>query len=257
MTISLIGSGNVATHLAAFFQTHGHEIKQVYNRTADRGRALAKTLCATYAFTLEELDTEQIDLLLIAISDDSIPDIIHKIPEKTKATVVHTAGAAPMSLLSRFEHYGVIYPPQSINKHIPIDLKDVPFAVEGSSENVQTKLLTMMQKIAPRSFACTTHQRLALHVSSVFANNFTNALYRMSYDILQDVGLPFELVLPLIRETAEKVENHLPMQVQTGPAARNDLKTVNTHLQFLSNTEELAKIYQQLTQYINKRRPKI
>src|SRR5690606_6460014 len=139
MTISLIGSGNVATHLAAFFQTHGHEIKQVYNRTADRGRALAKTLCATYAFTLEELDTEQIDLLLIAISDDSIPGVIHKIPEKTKATVVHTAGAAPMSLLSRFEHYGVIYPPQSINKHIPIDLKDVPFAVEGSSENVQTK----------------------------------------------------------------------------------------------------------------------
>ncbi|NGM60316.1 DUF2520 domain-containing protein [Sphingobacterium sp. SGG-5] len=256
MTVSFIGSGNVATHLAMFFQTHGHEIKQVYNRTADHGRALADTFSAAYISTLEELDTERIDLLLIAISDDNIPEVIREIPEKTKAIVVHTAGAAPLSLLSRFEHYGVIYPPQSIHKHIPIDLANVPFAVEGSSENVQTTLLSMMQKIAPRSFACTTEQRLALHVSSVFANNFTNALYRMSYDILHDVGLPFELVLPLIRETAEKVQNRLPKQVQTGPAVRNDLKTINTHLQFLSNTEELAKIYQQLTQYINKRRPK-
>src|SRR5690606_19843765 len=111
-------------------------------------------------------------------------------------------------------------------------------------------------EIAPLSFSCTSHQRLALHISSVFANNFTNALYQISYDILKKANLNFELILPLIRETVEKVQNHIPEQVQTGPAIRNDNKTINTHLQFVSNTKELAKIYQQLTAYISKRHPK-
>src|SRR5690606_15948426 len=109
---------------------------------------------------------------------------------------------------------------------------------------------------ASQSFLCTSQQRLALHVSAVFANNFTNALYQIAYDILKQADLDFELIIPLIRETAEKIQNHVPEQVQTGPAIRNDGKTINTHLQFLSDREELTEIYQQLTYYIKKRRPK-
>jgi len=256
MRISFIGSGNVASHLARFFQAHGHEIKQVYNRTAARGHALAEALSTSYIATLVELDTENVDIIFLAVSDDGINEVVEQISEKTKAIVVHTSGATPLDILSRFENYGIIYPPQSINKHIEIDLSSIPFAIEGSSEKIHDFLLDMMQEIAPLSFSCTSHQRLALHISSVFANNFTNALYQISYDILKEANLNFELILPLIRETVEKVQNHIPEQVQTGPAIRNDNKTINTHLQFLSNTKELAKIYQQLTAYISKRHPK-
>src|SRR5690606_12407177 len=137
MIISIIGSGNVASHLARLFLAHGHTIQQVYNRSHEPGYALAESLSATYISTLEELDTQHIDLILIAVSDDGIPDIIRKIPTKTKAIVLHTAGATPLSISSRFDKYGVIYPPQSMRKQVAINLTDVPFAVEGSSIHVQ------------------------------------------------------------------------------------------------------------------------
>lgn len=254
MKIGLIGSGNVASHLGNFFQAHGHKIVQVYNRTATNGQILASTLFAQYIPSLQELDFASLDMILLAISDQGIDDVISQIPEKSKAIIVHTSGATPLDMLSRFKNYGVIYPPQSLNKHVSIDLGLVPFAVEGSSENIQKSLLVMMQHMAPTSFLCTSQQRLALHISSVFANNFTNTLYQISYDILKQADLPFELIAPLIRETAEKVQNHIPKQVQTGPAARNDTETIYRHLQFLSNKEELTEIYQQLTSYIKKRK---
>ncbi len=256
MKIGLIGSGNVASHLGDFFQAKGHDIKQIYSRTAALGRALAESLSAQHITSLQELETNHLDIVLLAVSDEGITDVISQINEKSTAIMVHTSGATSIKILSKFENYGVIYPPQSINKHVQMDLSEVPFAIEGSSEKIRDILLLLMQKMAPQSFLCTSQQRLALHVSAVFANNFTNALYQIAYDILKQADLDFELIIPLIRETAEKIQNHVPEQVQTGPAIRNDGKTINTHLQFLSNREELTEIYQQLTYYIKKRRPK-
>jgi len=256
MQITIIGSGNIATHFARFFYDHGLHITQVYSRTMAHAHVLAEMVSAQAVDKLSELDTE-VDLILLAVSDDSIADVAAQLPHSTRAIVVHTSGATPLDVLSAFGRYGVIYPPQSINNHVMVDLSKIPFAIEGSSTEVEGILLEMMGKMAPGAFSCTSKQRLALHLASVFANNFSNALYQIAFDILQRENLDFNLIKPLILETAQKVQTHIPKQVQTGPAIRNDFKTINTHLQFLSNTPEWAEIYQQLTDFIRKSSSKI
>jgi len=255
MNIAVIGSGNVATHLAQLFCRHGHAITQVYSRTVAHARILADTVSAQAVASLTELNIDT-DLILIAVSDDAIAEIVVQLPSHSKAIVVHTSGSTPMDILSSFGQCGVIYPPQSLNKKAEADLTQIPFAVEGSSKRVEDRLLAMMTQIASKSFLCSSKQRLALHVAAVFANNFSNALYQMAYDILQQENLDFDLVRPLILETAQKVQNYIPEQVQTGPALRNDRKIIELHLQFLRNHPEQAEIYQQLTDFIVKSRRK-
>lgn len=255
MEVAIIGSGNIASHLAKFFHRNGHRVVQVYNRTVDSGQALADSVSAQFITSLQDLSA--VDLVIIAVSDDVIAEIAEQISPTHEAIIVHTSGATNIKALSRFQRYGVIYPPQSINKHIENQrLADIPFAIEGATDETTNILLTTMQAMAPKSFVCNSEQRLALHVGAVFVNNFSNALYQMAYEILKQKGLDFELLRPLLLETAQKVQNNLPKAVQTGPAARNDNNTINAHLQFLRDNEALTEIYQQLTSFIVKSSPK-
>lgn len=254
MDISIIGSGNIAWHLAKFFYGHGHRIKTIYNRSENHGRALADMASAQFSSTVEGLSAPDVDLLIIAVSDNALAEVIEQIKPAPRNIVVHTSGATPIDILSGFERYGVIYPPQSLNKDIDSLISEIPFAVEGSSDEIGVQLLTLMTTMAPKSFSCNSDQRLALHVGSVFANNFSNALYQMAYEILQHQGLDFELLRPIILETAKKVQNNTPKAVQTGPAFRNDDKTINRHLQFLRYNDTTREIYQQLTSFIIKNR---
>jgi predicted short-subunit dehydrogenase-like oxidoreductase (DUF2520 family) len=254
MNVSIIGSGNVAWHFAKFFYRRGHRITHIYNRTEQHGRALAAIVDAQFCPNLDNLALSAVDLLVIAVNDDSIPEVVQKLTPEDHTIVVHTSGATPMSILSRCKRYGVIYPPQTIRKDVDSPMAEIPFAIEGSNENVTDILLGIMQEIAPKSFRCNSEQRLALHVASVFANNFSNALYQVAYEMLERQGLDFELLRPIIFETAKNVQNNVPQAVQTGPAARNDKNTINKHLQLLSDNDEVRKIYQQLTSFLIKRR---
>lgn len=251
MDISIIGSGNVAWHLAKFFHTNGHRITTIYNRSAATGEQLAAEVSASFASLEEEIDTKS-DLLILAIKDDAIEEILTNIRPQQGGIVLHTAGATPMSVLEKFDRYGVIYPPQSLNKEIESNLSEIPFALEGSDIATQDAILQLMQSLAPKSFACDSRQRLALHVAAVFVNNFVNALYQIGYNILEKKNLDFELLRPIILETAKKVQNNLPQDTQTGPAVRNDKKTINRHLELLSDKETTRQIYQQLTSFLVK-----
>ena len=250
MDISIIGSGNVAWHLAKFFRQHGHRIVHIYNRTASHAQVLADAVSAQFSTSFENLATVPIDLLVIAVNDDAIEEVVRQITPAWETIVVHTSGATAIDILGDFEKHGVIYPPQSISRHIDSQLADIPFAIEGCTEEVANILLRSMQAMAPKSFLCNSEQRLALHVASVFVNNFPNALYQIAYEILEQRGLDFELLRPLILETAKKVQYRIPYTVQTGPASRNDQRTMDTHLRFLSDNDDLTEIYQQLTSVI-------
>src|SRR5690606_28813991 len=133
MEIAIIGSGNVATHLAMFFHRHGHIIKQVYSRSTGHALALADRVAAQPVINLQDLGVD-VGLILIAVNDDAIAEIAGQISQQTKAIVVHSSGASPLDILSAFENHGVIWPPQSLNKEVETDLTQAPFAVEGSSQ---------------------------------------------------------------------------------------------------------------------------
>lgn len=251
MKIVIIGAGNVATHYAKAFHTLGHKITQVYNRTSANALALADVVSATAIDDLKVID-QTADLYIIAVSDSYISEVTLHLPSNLEGIVVHTSGATPLSILRKFKKHGVIYPPQSLSKTVETIYQKIPFAIEGSDQVTAEILLETLSAISEKSFICNTQQRLALHVSAVFSNNFSNMLYSIAKSILEKENLDFDIIRPIILETAEKAQKHDPKSVQTGPAIRKDQKTIDSHLDFLSYSNSLTEIYQTLTNFIIK-----
>ena len=249
MKIVLLGSGNVATQMGKAFSLHGHQVLQVYSKTKANADALASVFGAPSIADLKDLALDA-DLYLLAVSDSAIASLAAAMPMPQHGIVCHCSGATDLAVLNRFAKQAVIYPPQSLSKNVETHLQDIPFALEANSPEVLHSLFGFMQELAPKSFASNSAQRLALHVAAVFANNFSNLLFQISEDILNAHNLPFELLRPIILETAQKVQSHSPAEVQTGPASRGDQQTLNTHLNFLSKNSHWVKIYQQLSEEI-------
>lgn len=253
MNIVILGSGNAATHFGQAFQQLGHQIVQIYSKTKANADALAFALQCTGTDDLSQL-LRNADLYLIAVSDEAIPTLVETMPQDINGIVVHCSGATDMAILNRFRNYGVIYPPQSLSKNKTVDFSLIPFCVEGSDTSIANSLLQLTRRFSSRSILCNSQQRLAIHLSSVMVNNFSNILYQFAYELLEEHNLSFDLVRPIILETAEKVQNHVPITVQTGPAIRGDEATQQKHLKFISNKPDLQQIYQLLSHQITKRK---
>lgn len=253
MNIVLIGSGNIATHLGKAFTDAGHHVAQVYSRTLANALALANVLSAQAIDNLSHLDPNA-DLYLLAVSDSAITELVQALPKDLVGIVAHCSGATDLAVLNPFKNHGVIYPVQSFSKQKALDLSHSPFGIEANNEGSAQVLTQLAAQISDHIFNCNTQQRLALHVSAVFANNFSNALFQLSFDLLKENNLPFDLIRPIIQATAEKVQNHEPKQVQTGPAARNDKTTMLTHFNFLSPHPDWQLIYQKISDLIVKTR---
>ncbi len=251
MNIVLIGSGNVAHHLGVGWQAGGHRIVQVYSRNADHAKRLADVLHCDATDSLAAISPNA-DLYLLAVTDQTLPELVQQLPISWKGIIVHCSGATALGILDRWKNYGVIYPPQSLSKDVPTDLSCIPFAIEGNTQAVTNYLIQQMSAIAPLSFEANTTQRLALHLGAVFANNFSNAMYQIAFDILAAQQLSPDLIRPIILETARKVQQHVPADVQTGPARRNDVLTMKKHLDYLKQEPDWQTIYQIISQFIKK-----
>ncbi|WP_437922292.1 Rossmann-like and DUF2520 domain-containing protein [Sphingobacterium sp. LRF_L2] len=249
MKIAILGSGNVATQLGKAFIKEQHTIVQIYSRNKANANALASILQAKAIDNLQVLD-ESADIYLLAVSDDALSSIIQQLPKTLRGTVVHCSGTTPLSVLADFASNGVIYPPQSLRKEIETPFAAIPFAVEGNSPSTTQMLVDLLKSLAPKTFFCTSAQRLALHVAAVFTNNFANALFQIGFEIVEQHKLSFDLLRPLILETAANVQQNEPKDVQTGPAKRADNATIERHLKFLSERSNWLQIYQQLTEEI-------
>lgn len=254
MNIVVLGAGNIGTYLTHTLHSHRNTILQVYNRTQSRGEFLAKSVKAEYVNDIM-LVNEFADLYIIAVSDGYIVEVAEKLSKRSiKGIVVHTSGATPLSVLHPFLRAGVIYPVQSIHKLVNPSV--VPYAIEGNFKDVEELLFNLALTMSPKTFLCNSTQRLSIHVAAVFVNNFSNALYTIANSILTQNGLSLEILMPLLLNTANNAKEIQHGSIQTGPAVRNDIKTIDMHLNFLSNTKELAEIYQHLTNYIIKSKQK-
>ncbi len=251
MRITLIGSGNVATHLAAAFKNAGHVIVQVYSRDIQNASLLAYHVKAGAIDNLGDISPET-DLFIIAVKDDAIGDIAQKLVRYNKL-IVHTSGATSLNVLTQYtDKAGVFYPLQTFSKTKELDFRTVPLCIEGADEQITTQLEDLARTISNNVYRVNSDKRKILHLAAVFACNFPNYLYYAAGKLLQQHDLDFSLLRPLILETAEKVQEYLPNQVQTGPAIRNDEKTMATHLQLLHDDPELERLYAELSQLIIK-----
>lgn len=239
----IIGGGNVAHHLARVFLAYKEvELKQIY----------ARNINSIIDFEGETLITDTIRLLtnadvyIIAVSDDAIPEISSQLP--INKLVVHTSGSVAMEVLENSGRKGIFYPLQSFSKNKPVDFSAVPICIEAEDHHDLELLEKLATLISEKVYHITSEQRSKLHIAAVFVNNFTNHMYKIGNDICETYDVPFEVLLPLIQETASKIEKVQPSLAQTGPAKRKDQKTIERHLNLL--TSEQKEIYQLITKSI-------
>jgi predicted short-subunit dehydrogenase-like oxidoreductase (DUF2520 family) len=243
--VVLIGSGNVAQHLVeAFAKSKEIEVMQVFSRRKETSIPLLDSNKIITDFN----DLAKADIYIIAVSDDAISKVSLQLPFENRL-VVHTSGSVSLDALDKKNRKGSFYPLQTFSKGKEIDFSQIPICLESENKTDFDVLEKVAQSISNTVFKINSEQRKALHISAVFVNNFVNHLYQMGNEICIENKVPFEILKPLILETANKVMTLSPKEAQTGPAKRNDTKTIEAHLDFLSN-ENQATIYKILTQSI-------
>jgi len=247
--IVILGAGNVATHLSVAIKNAGFELKCVYSKTIEAAKKLAVKVDAHYTNEIEHIPSEA-DLYIIAVKDEIIEEIVKHIKLKY-GILVHTAGSVSIDIFKdRFENYGVFYPLQTFSKNREIDFSEVPICVEASNKVLENKLLELAKSKSVS--VVDTEKRKKLHLAAVFACNFANHMYSVATNILKDTDLSFELLKPLIYETAQKAIDKDPMSAQTGPAVRNDQNVIHEHLEMLKDYSEFEKIYKFVSESIYK-----
>ena len=251
MKITMIGSGNVATHLAAAFKNAGHRILQVYSRDKNHADLLAYHVKAEAIDDLKNLDPDT-SIFIIAVKDDAIEAIAQQLASFI-IPMVHTSGNTALSTIAAFDRpAGVLYPLQTFSKLREVDMRQVPVCVEATDDGTLHFIEDLARSISNNVTRVNSADRRILHLASVFACNFSNHLYAVAHNILAAHQLNFNLLRPLIAETAAKALENSPAKVQTGPAVRNDEKTINAHLQLLTGEPQLQALYTLLSQSIIK-----
>lgn len=245
ITVDLVGSGNVAYHLAHRFSGAGIKLRNVYAR--DHAK-LAQFPSGFKAKTLTDLGAHNGDVVVvIAVSDDAIPALAEKITQN--CIVMHTSGSVALDALPQ-THRAVLYPLQSFSRTRNVDWQNLPIITEASTDKAFSAVQSISGRLSTRVEQLTSAQRLHLHLAAVIVNNFVNHLFGLSAGYLQSQQLPFDLLHPLIRETAAKIGEMPPLDAQTGPAKRNDETTINRHLEMLKEHPNAHVVYELLTEQI-------
>ena len=248
--VVLIGSGNVATSLALALNGKCHLV-QVYSRSMASAEALASRVGAQATNDLSQIVTDA-DIYVISVVDDAITRVLETCPARG-GLWVHTSGSTSIDVFKgKRTRYGVLYPMQSFSKSCPARMHDVHIFIEGCDSCATQEVKELAMLLTNNVHEITSRERERLHVAAVFACNFANHMFTLSSEVLDEAGIPFDAMLPLIKTTIAKLDNLTPTQSQTGPAARGDVNVIERHLQSLSGDKH--DIYRLLSQSILNRR---
>lgn len=249
-TITLIGAGNVATHLGKALFKNDFSVNEVYSKSMANASFLASELNATACDNIQGLNTES-DLYLICIKDDFIESVVKQF-SFTDKIVAHTSGSVPMDVLSEFDNYGIFYPLQTFSKKVKTNMDGVPFCIEGINNETEQTLFNLGEMLSNNVHLINSEQRKKIHLAAVFACNFSNYMYTVSENILNQNNIDFEILKPLIIETAKKIQHNSAKSMQTGPAKRNDEAVIKNHLKMLADSKDYQDIYKLITDNIIK-----
>ena len=247
--VVLIGHGNVGSHLAKVFtSTKGINLLQVFSTRKFESDNPLKSIKIT---SLAEVN-KTAEVYIIAVPDDVISEVTDILPLENRL-VVHTSGSVSMNEIDTKHRRGVFYPLQTFSKGTTVNFSEIPVCLEAENKQDLILLKKLGQLVSKNVSEISSKERSEMHVAAVFVNNFVNELYHISEDIMKEHNLDFELFKPLIKETANKIQSLSPALAQTGPAKRNDKKTIERHLGQLKNKNHKA-IYELLTKSIVNRR---
>lgn len=244
--VVMLGSGNVATNFALALKDK-YQIVQIYSRSLSNAQILAEKVGCEAIDDLKMV-VRDAHVYIIAVNDDAIASIIDNAP-CNNALWLHTSGSTPIDVFEgKRAHYGVCWPVQSLSKNNIVEMNDVHLFIEGNTDEATHKLEKFASAISHNVHHASSHDRLLLHVASVFACNFANHMFTLSSEVLNEAGLPFDAMQPLIKTTIEKLNHMTPQESQTGPAARGDIKIIEKHLSSLNGDKR--EIYKLLSDSI-------
>ncbi|MDH1601396.1 MULTISPECIES: Rossmann-like and DUF2520 domain-containing protein [unclassified Empedobacter] len=248
-SIVILGAGNVAFHLTRALIENTCNVRQIFNRTLEHAREIGEANRISYTDKISEI--EKADIYIIASADSGIEEFSHYIPYDD-VLVVHTSGSSPMSVLKGDYRKGVFYPLQTFSKERTMRYDNIPFFIEAENPEDLKKLNELGNRISNEVHELNFASRMQVHMTGVWANNFVNHLYYIAGNICEQNNVPFDVLLPLIQETANKVIEMSPKDAQTGPAKRGDQVIVDRHLEALQDDSRLLQIYQILTDSIKR-----
>ncbi len=244
--IVVLGAGNVATNLAVAIKKYISPHIHIHGRNEQNAKQLAELIKGSFSTRFDAMPSHA-DLYVLCVNDDAVFDLAKNRVLKEKignALTVHTAGSIPMqSLKNLSDNYGVFYPLQTFSKHKIIELSNIPLCIEANSESNLHRLRKYALQLSTEVRNINSEQRKYLHLAAVFANNFANAMFHISETILNEQNIDFDLLIPLIEETANKIKTAKPSASQTGPAIRNDKKIMEMHLDLLKDKANLQMLY--------------
>jgi len=249
--VSIIGTGNLATHLAKGMEKAGFLVAEIYNRHLSKAAAFANSLYDAQATdSLDFLDSEA-NVFFLCVSDNAIATLAQEIILPRGALLVHCSGATNVEAIMREDvDYGVFYPIQTFSPNRKISFEGLPICLEASTEEAEEILESLVKRMKANPFFMSSEQRLTLHLSAVFACNFSNHFYRIAQEVLDTRGLPFDLLHHLIAETVQKAFENGPENAQTGPAVREDYNTMALHRDLLRTHPEWKELYVKVSEDI-------
>ncbi len=252
-SVTLIGTGNVGRHLGKKLRDSGYSIVQVVGRNKERTSETAHELACPYTTDLSKIRTD-VSLIILSVNDRSVAGIADRL-NAGDALVVHTAGAVAMDVFrNKVKNYGVLYPVQTFSRARQPEFNGLPFCIEANTPENETLLENLVLSVSAYPVRMNSEKRAFLHLAAVFVNNFQNFLYVSAGEILDQAGLPFSLLSPIIHETVEKALEIGPKKAQTGPAVRNDENVIKKHTELLSFSPEIREIYTMMTRNIKRYR---
>ena len=248
MKISMIGSGNLATNLADALFKSGHDIVNISSSNIHHATMLAERVGGLPVDDLSRL-SPLAEVFILSVSDAALPTLIPQLCKGREEHIfLHTAGSMPMNVFEGMAlHYGVLYPMQTFSKQRIVDFSCIPCFIEANDEKTETAAYTLAGDISNRVYGMDSDARRYLHLAAVFACNFVNHCYALSADILESHGIPSDVMLPLIDETALKVHGMSPQDAQTGPAVRYDENVLRKQSQLLRDNPLVKEIYDRMS----------
>ena len=246
ISISVIGAGQVGKKFCrAIYAAKNLHLDQWYNRS----KINPKIGLNNVNFCNNLMELKPVDLYIIAVSDSAIETISNALPFENRL-VVHTSGSVALRYLNKKNRKGVFYPLQTFSEASDLPFYKVPICIETTDIKDRKLLKKVATELESPTYFIQSEQRQSLHLSAVFVNNFTNQLFRIAHELTDLNGIQFDILKPIIKETTQKLDLMSPYMAQTGPAKRNDKKTIEQHLRILDKSPEYKKIYEVLTQSI-------
>ena len=251
MKVVFVGAGRLATNFARALHAAGHDITAVFSRTLSSAEALSRVVGGSPTDSIAELPIEA-DAFIIAVKDSVLADVAAQLSQgRSGQTFFHTAGSVSMSVFAQHPSCGVIYPMQTFSKERIVDFSRVPIFIEGNTSSSLTLARRLATSVSSKVQELSSEDRRYLHLAAVFACNFANHCYALSAQLLEQHGISFDVMLPLINETAEKVRSVHPRDAQTGPAVRYDENVLSAQRQLLADQPTLQAVYDLMSRSIH------